>query len=88
MCIRDRVYIYYIRNRTRKKSHTRQEELAHIATPNIKHQTPSMPRTRGSSSDGVSAGAISGSEQQKDPVLDVDPPTNKLIDVDEDMSQT
>ena len=47
-----------------------------------------MPTTRGSSSGGVSAGAISGSEQQEDPVMDVDPPTNEPIDVDEDMSQT
>ena len=47
-----------------------------------------MPTTRGSSSSGVSAGAISGSEQQADPVMDVDPPTNEPIDVDEDMSQT
>ena len=43
-----------------------------------------MPTTRGSSSSGVSAVAISGSEQQEDPVMDVDPPKNDPIDVDED----
>ena len=32
--------------------------------------------------------AISGSEQQEGPVLDVDPPTNEPIDVDEDESHT
>ena len=47
-----------------------------------------MPTTRRSSSSGVLAVAVPGSEQQKDPVLDVDPPTNKPIDVDEDKSQT
>ena len=78
------IYIY---------SHTAKQEVAHTTRRarthrNTKHQTPSMPTTRGSSSSGVSAGAISGSEQQADPVMDVDPPTNEPIDVDEDMSQT
>ena len=83
------IYIYIFAHSTpRKRLHTPQEELEHIATPHTKQQTRGMPTTRGSSSSVVSAVATSGSEQQENPVMDVDPPPqNEPIDVDEDKSQ-
>ena len=46
-----------------------------------------MPTNLGGSSIGSAAVAISGSGQQGDLTMDVDPPTNESIDVDEDKNK-
>ena len=77
-------------------SYTAQQERARThrkkSSPTSQHHTQnnkrlvSMPTTRRSRSSCVSAVAISGSEQQENPVLYVDPRTSAPIDVDKDDS--
>ena len=80
-------YIFFAQHK-KEVAHTTRRGRTHRNTTHQTTNAYSMPTTRGSSSSGVSAVAISSSEQQEDPVMDVDPPTNEPIDVDEDMSQT